>query len=348
MTKNKVPPRLSAVLFLMAFLTAEGSPDPQLSMEDVHFQVSYDVRGDAAERYLQNAERTLQAFQNVLRRLKVPLKSPRANLQIVLLDQWAGEALDLRNRLSAGPQIEGLYDEESNRTFLINVWKGRSLVRGNDSLDPVLQHGITSMEVPSISHSPGPVWCFSDATVAAMRAEWFDPLIEQRERVTANHEVTHQISFNVGPLVRNTMIPMWLKEGLACLFEVPMPCCDDGLVPVNDLRLADISTPAELPPIRELITQNRAWDGDPVGSAQRYAHAWALTHFLLHRRADGMGTYLRNMSQRKPNEVFSARQTMAEFEAAFGPVDESLEKEWRSYVTELIARTDPSRSGAPG
>lgn len=346
MLKNMVLLHWGASLLPLAAPTAEGAPDQLLTIEGVHFQVLYDVRDDAAERYLQNAELTLVAFQNVMRRLKIPLKSPRADLQIVLLNEWIGEALTLRERLPAGSYIEGFYDEKSNRTFLINVWKGGAPVLGNDYLEWFREHGISSMEVPSMSHSPGPVWSFSDATVAAMRAELFDPITEQKERVTANHEVAHQVSFNVGPLVRESMIPMWINEGLACLFEVPMPCCDDGSVPVNDLRLTDISAPDVLPPIKRLITQYRAWDGDPTASAQRYAYAWSLAHFLLHRHADGMSNYLHTMSEKKPGELVSEKQTIAEFEAAFGPVDE-VDKAWRVYVADLLARADKSDKDPP-
>jgi hypothetical protein len=41
------------------------------------------------------------------------------------------------------------------------------------------------------------------------------------------------------------------------------------------------------------------------------------------------------MSERKPEDILSGEEILAEFEVAFGPADE-LEREWRDYIAELI------------
>lgn len=166
-------------------------------------------------------------------------------------------------------------------------------------------------------------------------------------RTVLQHEIAHAVLTNSSVFAFGAIYPLWLSEGFACLFEVPLPCCNGDQIPVNDLRLADIGSPQELPSIGTLLRRVQPWDGDKVNSAKRYAHAWAFAHFLIHRHRDGMRSFLQKIMTIEPNPGDVHHVAIDEFEAAFGPADNKLDKEWRAYVAELIARTKQPDPVAP-
>lgn len=167
-------------------------------------------------------------------------------------------------------------------------------------------------------------------------------------RTVLQHEATHQVLTNLGVVSFGVIYPFWISEGLACLFEVPLPCCKDHRIPVNDLRLADVGAPEKLPRIKLLVSEIGTWEGKAAHSPQEYAHAWALAHFLIHRRHDEMGTFLKKIMEDEPDAGDNHIAAMDEFEAAFGPADNKLDNEWRAYVADLIARAkSPDRVATP-
>ncbi len=165
-------------------------------------------------------------------------------------------------------------------------------------------------------------------------------------RTVLQHEIAHEVLTNSSVFAFGAIYPLWLSEGFACLFEVPLPCCNGDQIPVNDLRLADIGSPQELPSIGTSLRRIRPWDGEKVNSAKRYAHAWAFAHFLIHRHRDGMRSFLQKIMTIEPNPGDVHHVAIDEFEAAFGPVDE-VDKAWRAYVAELLARAKKPDPVAP-
>ena len=167
-----------------------------------------------------------------------------------------------------------------------------------------------------------------------------DPgLQEAYLRTVLQHEATHQVLTNLGVVSFGVIYPFWISEGLACLFEVPLPCCDDDRIPVNELRLADVGSPEELPRIKFLVSEIGTWEGKAAHSPKEYAQAWALAHFLMHRRRDEMRTFLQKIMAVEPDEGDVHYGAMDEFEAVFGPADNKLDKEWRDYVADLLAQS---------
>jgi hypothetical protein len=63
-----------------------------------------------------------------------------------------------------------------------------------------------------------------------------------------------------------------------------------------------------------------------------YPKAWALTHYLVREKEDGMQSYLLSLSQRKPMVGLTAEQRSQEFQAAFGNLPDEMERELVSYI----------------
>jgi len=155
-------------------------------------------------------------------------------------------------------------------------------------------------------------------------------------RTVIQHEITHQVLAILGVVDGGVIYPTWISEGLPCLFEIPLPCCDKGTVPVNSLRLADIGSPDELPPIRSFVS-GRHGDKENSPKAVLYARAWALAHFLVHRKTEEFRGYFQAIMRVQHDEGDVHSEAWEQFEAAFGPADE-LDREWREYVADLLVQ----------
>jgi hypothetical protein len=131
-----------------------------------------------------------------------------------------------------------------------------------------------------------------------------DLAVKQSIAVIA-HEGVHQILFNIGVQQRLSRWPMWISEGLPEFFA---PTQTDkgvrwkGVGLVNDLRQHTLleyfkqrgaAQPGEL--IREVVSAKQL-------TAEGYAVAWGLVHYLEKMQQDNFFAYLREVSQLGPLE----------------------------------------------
>jgi hypothetical protein len=131
-----------------------------------------------------------------------------------------------------------------------------------------------------------------------------DLAVKQSIAVIA-HEGVHQILFNIGVQQRLSRWPMWISEGLPEFFA---PTQTDkgvrwkGVGLVNDLRQHTLleylkqrgtAPPGEL--IREVVSAKQL-------TAEGYAVAWGLVHYLEKMQNDNFFAYLRDVSKLGPLE----------------------------------------------
>jgi hypothetical protein len=156
-----------------------------------------------------------------------------------------------------------------------------------------------------------------------------------RRPQTVAHEGTHQILSNIGIQPRLGSWPMWLVEGLAEYCSPPVTTKKGeiawkGLGEVNPMHMAtirDLDDQAALnigrsgsplvgrdprqPLVEYVVTKNELTPTD-------YALAWAVTHYLAHKRLDEFVAFLAKMSKLPPLESRTPAQHLAEFREAFG------------------------------
>ena len=267
-----------------------------------------------------SADFVRRAVHSMMSAVGVPVVVPPEPLSIVVFENAQLMAAELRRVGLHSNPVNAFYDQETNAVYLAPI------------RDPASQCG--SSEI-----SPGYAEC-------ARR-------LSDSDMLTKRHELAHLFMYNMGAFTRGAQYPAWITEGFACMFEVnPWEISHhvDHNVPTNRFRLDDVGNTNSMLRIRAVTTNLRPWEARPETAARHYAQSWALAHFLYHRHRKEFGAYLRGLSLRKSGESRTADEELAEFEAAFGPVDESLERRWRDYVSELIdrAKSDPSRPGAPG
>ena len=141
------------------------------------------------------------------------------------------------------------------------------------------------------------------------------------------HELSHQVQFNCGLLRRGADTPVWLAEGLACLFE---PAGGRGLrsQAINQVRLRRFHEAAEkneLMGIRDLLNARPQAQDDLETADRFYAQAWGLVYYLVRYRARLMATYLETIRSRVPGEETPDEEEIALFERVFGRIDEPME-----------------------
>lgn len=154
---------------------------------------------------------------------------------------------------------------------------------------------------------------------------------------TIVHEATHQIAFNSGMHVRMADNPFWLVEGMAMFFETPDLKNASGWRTVgklNESRLRDyqeyVKTRREPQSLRAILTADEKFQTANT-ALDAYAEAWALTHYLISRKKTQYTSYLATLAEKKPLEEDEPRERIAEFEAAFGPIEE-VEKDLAKYM----------------
>jgi len=192
-----------------------------------------------------------------------------------------------------------------------------------------------------------------------------DGYVNLVNRVVVRHEIAHQCLFSFGvhrPVVGN---PAWLVEGLACQFETPTPFLRSGVARVNENRLADLreafdlneepgtaskppALPRDLPaayprisdtngrllPLRDLVKNPRSLSrsNDDPNLLYRYAQSWALVFYLQRQYPEKWVKYVTIVAQRPLDVTFNADQETAQFETAFGQLDDEFQNRWIKFI----------------
>jgi hypothetical protein len=157
---------------------------------------------------------------------------------------------------------------------------------------------------------------------------------------TVIHELAHQAAFNTGVHNRFSPPARWAGEGLAMMFET------DGINNskvvkqfgrrVNRSRLKELKKYYANRKIdgklTQLITDDRMFQTEPFVANSL---AWGLTFYLSETFPRRYFDYLKNDSQRKDFETYSASQRLADFANAFGSDIDQIDRDLRSFILRL-------------
>lgn len=182
--------------------------------------------------------------------------------------------------------------------------------------------------------------------------------LERVTRMVMRHETAHQVLFNVGVHVRDRRNPPWLKEGLACLFEIPVEPPDSMPAGFNPSRLRDLhdvvgpgpsgaapgvddlmktANAGRLPLPYDLVTEPTLLDERGQPGAVVYAAAWSLAYFLHARHGDALAAYINDVRTRDPATTTRSTSELDRFEHHFGPLGEAFTRRWAEFVLALPA-----------
>lgn len=341
----------------------EQSAAARSTIHSTHFAIEFDTPPAVAQALLTRAEATFAAVIAFCSRLGIPVHSPVA-LRIILHNDRARYE---RNRLRAGLQgvgVMGYYRHDGNTVVLLDVSRHPTVQRINELLKRM--HEKSERGASDVDGEKA-----SATGLERLRAER-DVLVERINRLVVQHEVAHQVFFNIGVFSRADPAPDWLNEGLACMFETSLGNAKQEKLPLNEMRLADLCTamaggealaPSSdgaaaaretdtLIPARLLIGPGAFEASDARVQALRYAQSWALVDYLIQRFPNSFAEFLVCTSRRdrdhpdpQPADRGPCRShALDAFERHFGVADKAFDLAWaefvRGYCRDLRPSTD--------
>jgi hypothetical protein len=289
-----------------------------------HFLLVHNVKPVVAKWLAGQMEGTYKRNVALARSLRVPIEEPPHRLEVVLLDRFEQFAQYAQGVGFVPENTRGFYDERKNRSTFFNAFNDPQVEEFNSKVD--------QLEVREGPHS---------GQVRKLR-RYVNRHARSYLRAAMRHELSHQVQFNCGLLRRGADTPVWLAEGLACLFE---PAGGSGArsQAINQVRLRrfhEVAEENELMGIRELLNARPQLEDDLERADGFYAQAWALVYYLVRYRARLMAAYLETIRSRVPGEETSDEEEVAAFEGVFGKIDERMEGRWHK----AILRVKPART----
>ena len=159
---------------------------------------------------------------------------------------------------------------------------------------------------------------------------------------TLIHEAVHQTSFNVGVHKRFAFTPLWVLEGLACMFEAKgvynSTYYADLKDRVNQNRLRSLQHFYRQKRVQgkliEFVANDKMFDRDP---SLAYSYSWGLTFFLAEKYPAKFFKFLNEDAERKEFRQFTAKQRVKAFKSTFGSDINGLEKRMERFIMSLKA-----------
>ena len=333
-------------------------------LETEHLRITYDASREVVTPLVSRLEATYEAVRRFCEASGLQPKPLTLRLEVLVFDRYENFAGHAQAAGVSGTSVAGFYDPESNSTALCSVLDTPNLRRITQEIDRIRRQIAELVPHESDSQTRAETRKSLEQIVSRLSAER-DALAERFNRLVIQHEVAHQVLYNLGVHVRGGSNPPWLLEGLACQFEVLSSESSGGWMSgINDMRLADLREAfavapdakgvsdgayrkafesGRLAPLVDLVSDPALLAKDDGNLAFRYAQSWALVHYLRHKHDRAFTTYLRIQSGGQPGVQVPHEFDLDEFEAAFGEPDDSFQRRWLDYV--LALPFDPAKAG---
>lgn len=329
--------------------------------ETEHFDIAYDTPYEIIRPLVGRLEGTYDAILRFCKFNKLGKKEQLAGLRVILYDQFEDYA---QFAASVGIQSEfvaGFYSHPTNMAIFCNSLHSPALKQLHDEMDRTykLLAKLREDRSGSTARARRPLVSRLDS----LRSQR-DEFVKRFNRFVIQHEAAHQVLFNLEVHVPGADNPNWLIEGLACQFEVPQTNPRGRLTRINHMRLADFrdalgvdlhlnrladdalqtaQTRKGWMRLPEILTAPGPRNSVENSMAYYYGQAWSLVYFLHTKHRDSFAAYVRQLGQRKPQEVVDDEQRIEEFQRGFGQDLEEMERDWIGHTLGL--RLDRAKAG---
>lgn len=176
------------------------------------------------------------------------------------------------------------------------------------------------------------------------KARWIlnrtDSLGGEMTESTLQHEVTHQVLFNIGFHNRENPManPRWFAEGMAQIFQ---PVSDgkhanvalvyrDGLAAYTQLARF-----GRLVPVERFVGHSLMYFSRPDAGGLAYPQAWAMMHYLSRTKRKEVKIYVDLINARPKDFVVTPEAEIETFTKAFGKPDRKWEKRWKQWMKKV-------------
>jgi hypothetical protein len=166
---------------------------------------------------------------------------------------------------------------------------------------------------------------------------------ENQDLAAVSRVACHQLAANSGLLLRQVVVPTWIRAGLASWFEMPSDGAWAGHGAVNRERLERFRSLIGNEPFHtsfDLLANRGFVLESESDTSRRYTMAWAWVHFLMQEHPREFIALCRSISEMPPNVTIPGEVVTDLFRRAFGDI-RALDEEWRAYMR--VLKTDLER-----
>lgn len=328
-----------------------------------HFVIAFDTPYAELQPLIGRIEGTYRAILEFCKGERLPAPRPAERVRILFFDRFDDFISAAASSGLTTDDITGFYDPNLHVSVFCSVRANPWLAQINRRIaqtEERLQgfHGGAVPAGASLRHQRDLRKALSELRTRR------DVLTEKFNRNVVQHEVAHQMFFTLGVHVQGAYNPLWLVEGLACVFEVPQPGAGGPRLRITHGRLGDLREAAGVPPharsisdadyeaalragslvpLVELVFSDTGLAGPDANLRFGYAQAWALVFYLHREHREAFDGYLQAVSGRQPGEPGGPARERREFEAAFGLLDGAFQRRWLNYMLKL--RLDRHEAG---
>ena len=318
-----------------------------------HFVIAYDTPEDTVGSLVSRLEATYRGVHRLCSVSDIPVRRLEHRLPVLFFHRYEdyGRCATACNFPYSGSA--GFYNQKNNVATFVNILNLPELAEVNQSIQT------SADRIAELRKQRPPDREALQAEQHRLRrlTNERDRIVEQTNRLAVQHEVAHQVLFNIGVHVLGAQNPGWVVEGLACMFETPPSSSGAGVGAINQGRLADFRAclgdgspnvrlkPEDLEvalrsgkflPLTDLIGDPDLFSrrGDP-NLVHYYTQAWSLVFYLHKARRAEFAEYLRLLGRRKVGETTTRQRELADFEGALGPLDDNFKRRWVAYILSL-------------
>jgi len=322
-----------------------------------HFVIAHNTSPEILKAFVTRAERTFDGVLRFCRTGGIPVTEPGHRLQMLFFDTPEGFVRYGRSIGFDQEGASGVYSPSHNRSAFFNTLNTpqlAELTRYVEDMENRLAVRPGGAELPAADRIA------VQKHLQSVRSQR-DRFVTRVNQLVVQHEMAHQVLYNIGVHTVGAQNPGWLLEGLACLFETPPTRSGAGFGAMNQMRLRDFRAcltladdngprmenldracrSGRLLPLKDLIADADLFSqGDNPQIVYVYAETWSLVHYMQRRHREKLAEYVRQVALRRPGQKFTAEQEIAAFEAVFGPIDEPLERRWLTFTLDLPYRPE--------
>ena len=293
-----------------------------------HFIVLTNADEAIVKDFLPRLEKTYSSVHRFVDQVGVKIKYPKEKLPVLFchdFDEYSARCKQFTGQPAPG-EAAGLYWRDPLNFSLFYDMSQVSFIKETTAKAEQLKQD--AAKTPD-----------RNAKQAKLReANWYINRIaifqQEQNRSVVQHEVAHQLLFNLQFHKADVDNPQWFVEGMATLFEPPPGKSGAGFNVINQSRLGEIRDALvvmKTDDLKNFISRQRTG----MLSSQGYAQSWALCYYLVKRKSKELPKYVELIKKRPVDRMLSTKENLADFEKCFGKVNDVFTKKFTSYITKL-------------
>lgn len=309
-----------------------------------HYSIFYNTDEADVGAFSAAIERTYRSCLKYTSKLGIESKRPKKKLISHFFNEFEDYADHSEKHLGMGRPAAtqlGFFLYRTNHTYFYNYRNTPAFKKMRDDAEKKLQE--LGEQARRGNLNPGRR---RQLDLQMREARWIlnrtDGLGGGQTEETLQHEVSHQVLYNIGFHSRKGMTnpflnPRWFVEGTAQIFE---PISDGKAANFGQLNKGRLENyqglvrSGHLIPLRHFISDMRYFGRSDAGGLA-YPQSWALVHYLNKVKRKQLKKYVRLILDRPADYKSTPEKEISDFEAAFGKLDKKWEQRWIRWMKDV-------------